>query len=187
MDSLLINKDDFINWTELSPNINKDKLNPHILDAQIRLVSPSVCDALYQEILTQFDNDSLTVLNETLLEDYIKPFLVMASYVNYLTTAGKVSTPTGMVKVIGDSTDQITRDELKDILKDYKAKRDFYQNRVINFLECNTTDYPLFNNCCKPKKSNFSITTVESRKRRYYKELDRYYTQNREDYYDDYL
>ena len=112
----------------------------------------------------------------------------MASYVNYLTTAGKVSTPTGMVKgnqVILES--KITREELKDILKDYKAKRDFYQNRVINFLECNTTDYPLFNNCCKPKKSNFSITTVESRKRRYYKELDKYYTQNRDDYYDDYL
>ena len=31
MDSLLINKDDFINWTELSPNINKDRLNPHII------------------------------------------------------------------------------------------------------------------------------------------------------------
>jgi len=59
MDNLLINKDDFINWTELSPNINKDKLNPLILDAQIRLVAPAICDSVYQEVLDQFDNETL--------------------------------------------------------------------------------------------------------------------------------
>jgi hypothetical protein len=187
MDSLLINKDDFINWTELSPNINKDKLNPLIIDAQIRLVAPAICDSVYQEILSEFDSDTLTPDNETLLEDYIKPFLVMASYVNYLVTAGKYSTKTGMVKIVGDGKEQITREELKDIIKDYKSKRDFYKNRVINFLECNTDVYPLFKNCCHPKKSNFSITAIESPQRRYYKQLDKYFTQDRHDYYDDYL
>lgn len=187
MDNLLINKDDFINWTELSPNINKDKLNPLILDAQIRLVAPAICDSVYQEVLDQFDNETLTPENKTLLEDYIKPFLVMASYVNYLITAGKYSTKTGIVKIVGDDKEQVTREELKDITSDYKSKRDFYKNRCISFLECNTDDYPLFNNCCKPKKMNFSITKIESKQRRYYKQLDKYFSEDRHDYHDDYL
>ena len=187
MDCLLINKDDFCNWVDLSRNIKQERLFPHIIDAQIRIVAPAICQSVYEEVLEQFESHTLTPENQSLLKDYIVPLEVFASYVNYLSAAGKVSTATGMVKIIGDNKEQVTREELKDLIEDNKNKRLYYENRVVNYLKCNKETYPLYSNCCKPKKTGFSITGIESGQRRLYKELDKYYRTNRDEYYDEHI
>ena len=161
MRKLLINKDDFIYWVDLSQNIKEGQLNPCILDAQIRVVKGTMCASVYEEVYNQFINDTLTAENNTLLEDYVKPLLVFASYVNYLTTAGKRSTASGMVKLVGDNAEQITREELKDIISENKEKRAYYQNSLSNFLKDNTDIYPLFLDCCKTQKAAFNITSIK--------------------------
>lgn len=166
MDSLLINLDDFIFWTDLSKNIEEDRVKPHILDSQIRLLASSMCNPLYDEVLEQFDNDSLTADNATLLKDYVKPFLVFASYQGVLLQSGKISTPTGMVKIIGDDKEQVTREELNDLMTSNQSKSDFYQNRMISFLSCNLDKYPLFSSCCKVEKAKFNFSSITSPKRR---------------------
>ena len=95
MNKLLINKDDFTYLVDLSKNVTEKQLNPCILDAQIRLLKGTICSSLYDEIYTQFLDDSLTADNQNLLDNYIIPFLVFASYSNYLVMAGKRSTATG--------------------------------------------------------------------------------------------
>jgi len=163
MNKLLINKDDFTYWVDLSKNIEEKQLNPSILDAQIRVVKGTMCASVYNEVYNQYLNDNLTVYNKLLLDDYVTPLLVFASYVNYLTTAGKRSTSTGIVKLIGDNTEQVTREELKDIIAENKEKRDYYQNALSNFLECNTDVYPLFLDCCNTQKSGFNFSSIGKR------------------------
>ena len=160
MKQLLLNKDDFTYWVDLSQNIKEEQLNPHILDAQLRTLKGTMCSSLYDEVYTEFLADTLTSENQTLLDDYIIPLLVFASYVNYLTTAGKRSTATGMVKVVGDNTEQITRDELKDIISENKEKKSYYQNALSDFLDNNTDTYPLYEDCCKKQKAGFNITSI---------------------------
>jgi len=160
MQKLLLNKDDFTYWVDLSQNIEEKQLNPHILDAQIRVVKGTMCSSLYDEVYTQFLDDTLTAENQTLLNDYVNPLLVFASYVNYLTTAGKRSTATGMVKVVGDNLEQITRDELKDIITENKEKKSYYQNALSDFLYNNKDVYPLYEDCCKTQKAGFNITSI---------------------------
>ena len=163
MNKLLINKDDFTYWVDLSKNIEEKQLNPSILDAQIRVVKGTMCASVYNEVYNQYLNDNLTVYNKLLLDDYVTPLLVFASYVNYLTTAGKRSTSTGIVKLIGDNTEQVTREELKDIIAENKEKRDYYQNALSNFLECNTDVYPLFLDCCNTQKAGFNFSSIGKR------------------------
>jgi len=160
MNKLLLNKDDFIYWVDLSPNIKEEQLNPSILDAQVRLLKGTMCASLYNEVYSQFLSDTLTAENQTLLDEYVKPFLIFASYVNYLTTAGKRSTVSGIVKLVGDNLEQVTRDELKDIISENKYKSDSYQNSLTDFLENNKDIYPLFLDCCKTQKSGFNITSI---------------------------
>jgi hypothetical protein len=160
MRKLLINKDDFTYWVDLSQNITEKVLNPSILDAQMRVLKGTMCASVYDEVYTQFLDDSLTTENQTLLDDYVIPLLVFSSYVNYLTTAGKRSTNIGIVKVIGDNTEQVTREELKDIISENKEKRDYYQNNLSNFLECNTDVYPLFLDCCNTQKAGFNFSSI---------------------------
>ena len=167
MRQLLINKDTFTYWVDLSKQIEPEQLYPHILDAQVRTVKGTMCNNLYEEVYTQFLADTLTVENQTLLEDYVTPLLVFASYVNYLTTAGKRSTNTGMVKVVGTNAEQLTRDELKDIISENKEKRAYYQNALSDFLENNTDDYPLYLDCCKTQKAGFNITAISSKRSKY--------------------
>jgi len=163
MNKLLINKDDFTYWVDLSKNIEEKQLNPSILDAQIRVVKGTMCASVYNEVYNQYLNDNLTIDNKILLDDYVAPLLVFASYVNYLTTAGKRSTSTGIVKLIGDNTEQVTREELKDIIAENKEKRDYYQNALSNFLECNTDVYPLFLDCCNTQKAGFNFSSIGKR------------------------
>ena len=161
MRTLLINKDDFTYWVDLSKNIEEAQLNPSILDAQVRVLKGTMCASVYNEVYDQFIANTLTSENQTLLDDYVTPLLVFASYVNYLTTAGKRSTSTGIVKVGGDNLEQVTREELKDIISENKEKRDYYQNSLSNFLESNTDIYPLFLDCCKTQKAGFNITSIK--------------------------
>jgi len=179
MRQLFLNKDDFIYWVDLSKNIKEEQLNPHILDAQMRVLKGTMCGTLYNEVYTQFLDDTLTPENKILLDDYMTPLLVFASYVNYLTTAGKRSTVTGMVKIVGDNTEQITREELKDIIAENKEKRAYYQNALSDFLSNNTDDYPLFLDCCNTQKSGINITSI-SKKNTY----NKYASRNR-GYYND--
>jgi len=160
MRKLLINLDDFTYWVDISKNIEEKQLNPAILDAQIRVLKGTMCASVYEEVYTQFLDDTLTAENQTLLSDYVTPLLVFASYVNYLTTAGKRSTSTGIIKLIGDNTEQVTREELKDIIAENEAKSNFYQNNLTNFLECNTDIYPLFLDCCNTQKAGFNFSSI---------------------------
>lgn len=160
MRKLLLNKDDFTYWVDLSKSIEEKQLNPHILDAQMRVVKGTMCPSLYDEVYTQFLDETLTSENQTLLDEYVIPLLVFASYVNYLTTAGKRSTASGMVKLVGDNAEQITREELKDIIAENKEKRSYYQNALTDFLTNNTDTYPLFKDCCNTQKAGFNITSI---------------------------
>ena len=161
MNKLLINRDDFTYLVDLSKNVTEKQLNPCILDAQIRVLKGTMCASLYDEVYTQFLSDTLTAENQTLLEDYIKPLLVFASYSNYLVMAGKRSTATGIVKVVGDNLEQVTREELKDIKTAIEHSQDTYQNNLSNFLECNTDVYPLFLDCCKTQKAGFNFSAIK--------------------------
>lgn len=160
MNKLLINIDDFTYWVDISQNIEEKQLNPSILDAQVRVLKGTMCASVYNDVYTQFLDDTLTADNQILLDDYMKPLLVFASYVNYLTTAGKRSTASGIVKLTEDNTEQVTREELKDIISENKEKRDYYQNALSNFLECNTDIYPLFLDCCNTQKAGFNFSSI---------------------------
>ena len=75
MDILLVDQTDFDTYTNHSKNIDVQQYRSSILVAQSVQIEPCLGTALYQELMTQKDTNTLTPDNITLL-GYIAPTIV---------------------------------------------------------------------------------------------------------------
>ena len=81
---ILLKENELTKNTLLGGNIDIDLYIPCIADAQRTRLEEILGETLYDKICDDFDNDDLTGDYLTLYEDYIKPFLIKASAVEYL-------------------------------------------------------------------------------------------------------
>jgi hypothetical protein len=158
---LLINQEDFEGYADVSANIDSKYLEPHIRVAQETTLKTILCSDFYTEILSQFEADTLTTENETILP-YIQKCLIFYSYVGYLLYAQIRSTPHGFVQKKSDESDQITDKRLGELLNDAREKARFYEGELREFLEDNEDDYATWRDddcgCSEEGFSGFGIT-----------------------------
>ena len=83
---VLLKENELSKGTLLGGNIDIDLWIPCVVDAQRTKIEETLGETLYNKICTDFENDDLTGLYETLYEDYVKPFLIHQSAVEYLLT-----------------------------------------------------------------------------------------------------
>jgi len=137
-------------------------LLPTIKLAQEKYVLPILGTALYNELKTQITNATLTVLNETLLDDYIQPCLIWW----IMAESPMPLTYKFMNKSVATrSSENANAASLNDLLKleeRFKDNAQWYSQRVANYLLENSTQYPLYLNpgngidTIVPKKSVYS-------------------------------
>ena len=82
--TILLTDNELSKNTLLSGNIDKDKLRQCILDAQAERLEVLLGEKLYEKICTDYDADTLVDDYLTLYTDYIKPFLIRQSALEYL-------------------------------------------------------------------------------------------------------
>lgn len=160
---LLISKSDFDDYVDLSTNLADRYINPHIRSAQREVIKPILCEDMYDELVSQNDADALTYENADLY-DYVKECLIFYAYKEYLVFSQKRTTPHGVVKKRSDQSDQVTGEELGDLINYIDSKCKFYEGELRKFLKDNEDDYPLWRdsdcNCDKNKVNEFWITKV---------------------------
>lgn len=158
---LLINQQDFEGYADISSNIDSKYLEPHIRAAQETTIKSILCSDFYDEILDQYENDSLTTENETILP-YIQKCLIFYAYEGYLLYSQIRSTPHGMVQKRSDESDQISEKRLGELLNNAREKAKFYEGELREFLEDNEDNYPTWRdddcNCSNEGFSGFWIT-----------------------------
>jgi len=142
----------FIDITKLeesSPingNVDATILKPIIYTAQDMYIQPIIGSGIYNELKTQIINNTLTVANTTLLNDYIKPCLTwyvmydspIAMTYKYMNKA--------VMKRTADNAETPAYDELIDVANKNLEKAQFYAKRLSEFLLANLSTYPLFAN-----------------------------------------
>ncbi|GHM98838.1 hypothetical protein WSM22_03280 [Cytophagales bacterium WSM2-2] len=140
----LITVDDIRENTSISNNIEVDTLQPYISSAEQMHVYKILGVALLTEIKNQISGNTLTDLNMTLLNDYIKPlacyatWLEASSFLNYKTTAK------GVVKQHSDNSESTTLDEFTFYRSAIKDKVSFCSDSLKNYLKLNAASYPLY-------------------------------------------
>ena len=82
--TILLTDSELSKNTLLSGNIDKDKLRQCILDAQSERLEVLLGEKLYEKICADYDANALSGDYATLYTDYIKPFLIRQSALEYL-------------------------------------------------------------------------------------------------------
>ena len=117
--TILLTDNELSKNTLLSGNIDKDKLRQCILDAQSERLEVLLGEKLYEKICADYDADNLEDEYLILYTDYIKPFLIRQSALEYLkigafsVSNNGIFQPTSQnAQPISDSQLQVLKDEM---------------------------------------------------------------------------
>ena len=143
-------------------NVDSKVIMNSILYAQEMNILPVCGSNLYNELITQVTNNSLTEANSNLIENYIKLCLVqftLFELVDYLVYRFE---PKGVLKLKSDNAEVISRAEILDLKEKFRDKGEWYATRLSKYLCANSSLYPAYSvqsaqDALYPKKENFSI------------------------------
>lgn len=139
----IVTIEDFKERANISPSILTSRFKQESGIEQQRFGLKILCREFYNEILDQIESDTLTAENTTLLP-YLKDYLVFKIYDAYLVDSNIIFTPSGARTQI-DTTSTLPSDkQMGEVSKKAENRALFFQSELVNFLELNEDDYPLW-------------------------------------------
>lgn len=131
---ILLKENELTKNTLLGGNIDIDLYIPCIADAQRTRLEEILGETLYDKICDDFDNDDLVDDYLILYEDYIKPFLIAASAVEYLLIGAYKVNNNGIFKSQPDNSVAIDKTEVDYLVNNMRLKSEMYQDRMLRWL-----------------------------------------------------
>jgi len=129
----------------IDENVDAKLLRNNILETQDIRVLPIVGTALYNELKTQITAGTKTALNNTLLDDYLKPALkYWVLYDSALILTFKVMNKS-IVKRTSENSETIQTTDLDRLMDFFKTRAEIYSEKTTKYLLSNLTSYPLYN------------------------------------------
>lgn len=120
----------------------------------------------YDEIETEYNDETLTSDNEAFYDPYIKDYLAWQTYFNYLKFANSDNTPTGVREFNDDNSSIVNDVKMYGIEKNVRGMVDFYKGKMITFLKLeqskDSSKYPLYKEKCS-NDFGFAITSIDKR------------------------
>ena len=132
--TILLKENELTKNTPLGGNIDIDLYIPCIADAQRTKLEEIFGETLYQKICEDFDNDDLVDDYLTLYEDYIKPFLIYQSAVEYLLIGAYKINNNGIFKAQPENSVAIDKTEVDYLVNNMRLKAEMYQDRMSRWL-----------------------------------------------------
>lgn len=132
-------------YSPINDNVEMSLLTPYLLAIQDMNIQPIIGTGLYNELKTQISADTVTALNETLLEK-IRDCMVwyfMAEAPIQLTYRFMNK---GVMKKTSDNSSPADLQEISMLMDLNKNKAEWFAERIRLYLCENSTDYPLFLN-----------------------------------------
>ena len=147
---LLITIDDIKKLTAVSGNVDVDKILPFIKAAQDIHLQPLLGTALFEKLKTDAAAGLLAGDYETLVDDFIKPFLVQYALVDFLPFNAYEITNAGIQKPQSDNATAIDKDELNNLINIARNNGQFYGRRMLDFLCSNSSTLPEYKQTPQP-------------------------------------
>lgn len=162
--SVLINFDDIKSYTSVSGSIDIYKVNPHILNAQILYLEPTLGSELYDRVIDLFESGDINLNNyakyKTLLYDYITPSLVFHTMELFIPFNSFQLNDGGTFQHNANNSTTSTQSDIEKTSSRYKIIGIKYDSKMIKYLELNKNDFPEFienNGLIKKNKSTFNM------------------------------
>lgn len=134
-DTLFLTAKFLKNNTVIDQNVDDDILNPWIIVAQNKYIERSLGTALFNDIVTNIKNKTITGLNKTLLDDYIQPclqhFVVYEAlpFIQYKLTNKSISKKNSENSTVADLN------EMQYLRKSVLDTASYMQTRLVEYLQ----------------------------------------------------
>jgi hypothetical protein len=125
-------------------NLDQDKLIQFVEVAQDTYIQTQLGTKLYDQLQYEVINSSVTTANQTLIDTYIKPMLIWYSQATYIPYAAFQISNGGIYKHRSENSDSATQEEIDSLVDQAKITAEFYTQRFIDFMDQNSSDYPLY-------------------------------------------
>lgn len=154
---------------ENAKNYKVGQVNEHyILTMQYDFIRSVLGVKLYNEILSQIDNDSVSVANDILLTNYIKPCIAFFVKEKLILEGVLFMTNLGVQKRESENSNPITPQEIALKTKAAKEAAESFRKQLGDYLIENAANYPLFgfDDTDKGNKKTVGGVLIGSRKYR---------------------
>lgn len=141
---LYISTENLKNDTILEKNVEDNILKPCIYDSHVIDFQSIVGEKLYKHLNEATTNNTLSDREVELLKTYAYNFLIKASLLRSLPFLWAKIESSSVVKKKNDTSDSVSYDELQKLLNTTQSDKNFFGQRMIDFLNVYIDDFPLF-------------------------------------------
>ena len=139
--------------TAIGQNIDCELLQSHLNIAQEIYIAPILGDCLYEDLVTNFDANTLSADYQTLLDDYITPAIGFAAWYNAAPFLHMRTSRNGINKSGTDTLSPIELSEFSMYMSKVENMMKFYLKRLEDYLNCNKAKFSLY--CQNSSEVNF--------------------------------
>lgn len=132
--------------TPMGGNVDSDKFIHFINDVQVMVLENILGTKLYEKILNDFENETLTGLYEQMVNDYIKPVLWHSVFAEYIKIGSIIVGNGGVYKHVAQDAQVAGIDDINYVAKNAQSKADTYIDRLERFLCDKGNDIPEYTN-----------------------------------------
>tara|TARA_R110002050_G_scaffold111670_1_gene225393 strand:+ start:1445 stop:1936 length:492 start_codon:yes stop_codon:yes gene_type:complete len=131
---LFITPDELAKTTILGGNVDRDKYTFSILNVQKTVIERLLGTELYDKIINDIENQTLTGLYEELYNNYVKPITKYESCAEYIEVSGFILDNGGLYKHTANNAETATFDETYRISQKYHALSQVYVQRFEKWI-----------------------------------------------------
>jgi len=167
--------------TTLSKNIDDKYITETILWCQDIYIHPKLGTTFYNELKTDVIGSSLTGVNKTLMDNYIRPALKWYVVSEIIYEVSYPTTNKGMVRRDGEASTPADKRDVDQQSSRYKDRAEWYIQRMIHYLCEYETNYPNYQNpesgsdILQPDKNNYTTSLFLGNVRRGFESLKNKY------------
>jgi len=150
--------------TGLHANVDEKLVLPEIKTAQDMYILPALGSALYNELQTAVEANSFTALQTTLLDDYIVDCLIYYVMSELPQGLSYQFYNKGLIRKTGENQESPSMQDMIDVANRYRARAEFYKQRLIKYLKQNNASYPNYLNfgsgidSIKPDNEGYTVS-----------------------------
>ena len=164
LNTLFISVQGIKDRTGLHANVDEKLVLPEIKTAQDMYILPALGSALYNELQTAVDANTYTQLQTTLLDDYIVDCLIYFVMSELPQGLSYQFYNKGLIRKTGENQESPSMQDMIDVANRYRARAEFYKQRLIKYLKQNNALYPNYLNfgsgidSIKPDNEGYTVS-----------------------------
>ena len=150
--------------TGLHANVDEKLVLPEIKTAQDMYILPALGSALYNELQSAIIGSSLNGNETSLLNNYITDCLVYYVMSELPMGLSYQFYNKGLLRKTGDNQESPSMQDMIDVANRYRARAEFYKQRLIKYLKQNNALYPNYLNfgsgidSIKPDNEGYTVS-----------------------------